>query len=56
MKQEVDFPNVLYLYFEIISLNPLGNESIVASAGFTTFHALGEVILLVQVSAYSFDH
>lgn len=39
MKQEADFPNI-YLYFEIITLNPLGNESIAASAGFTTFHAL----------------
>lgn len=42
MQQEPGFPNVLYLCFEIISLNPLGNENIAASAGFTTFHAPGK--------------
>lgn len=42
MKQEADFLNVSYLHFQIISLNPLGSESIIASAGFASSHALSK--------------
>jgi len=42
MEQEADFLNVLCFHFEIVGLNPLGSESIIASAGFISFHALSK--------------
>lgn len=36
--------HLIYLYFEIIPLNPLGSESIAASAGFTLFIHLEKMV------------